>query len=254
MSKHLKYLLAVGLLCLAPLVKADLQTLQTLHEIRSEGYKAATYLLIDNNLYQRVREPGHREAYHEALDGMDSRIRQIDNPSDLRTVFDQFTGMIRDLENQPEDEAHYNLATVNRIMQTHAQLDEVLAERYAEHADLADERLAVLHQQSLETNQILLLYQNNMFSSIGVYFMDTHEGIFSDMNASIVERFSTMRSLLPEQAAAISQLDQQYSFIQPRLITYYQDWVPTIAAFYLLRNTDTLNNLAREQLRISTTG
>ncbi|TVP91143.1 MAG: hypothetical protein EA348_04665 [Pseudomonadaceae bacterium] len=249
MSKHLKYLLAVGLLCLAPLVKADLQALQTVHEIRSDGFKAATYLLIDNNLYERVREPGNREAYREALNGMDTGIRDIGNPSELRSIFDQFTRMIRELENQPEDEAHFNLATVNSIMQTHAEIDQMLAERYAEHADLADERLQTLHQQSLETNQILLLYQNNMFSSIGVYFMETHEGIFSAMDASIVERFETLRGLLPEQDAAITRLNQQYGFIQPRLITYYQDWVPTIAAFYLLRNTDTLNNLAREQIR-----
>lgn len=249
MSKHLKYLLAVGLLCLAPLVKADLQTLQTVHEIRSEAFKAATYLLIDNNLYERVREPGNRESYREALNGMDTRIRQLGNPSDLRSIFDQFTRMIRELENQPEDEAHFNLATVNSIMQTHAEIDQMLAELYAEHADLADERLQALHQQSLETNQILLLYQNNMFSSIGVYFMETHEGIFRAMDASIVERFTTLRNLLPEQDAAITRLNQQYGFIQPRLITYYQDWVPTIAAFYLLRNTDTLNNLAREQIR-----
>lgn len=254
MSKALKYLLTVGLLCLAQLAMADLQTLQTLHEARSEGYKAATYLLIDNNLYERVREPGNREAYREALSDMDSRIRQLGNPAEIRTAFDQFTRMISDLENQPEDEAHYNLATVNRIMQKHAELDKLLAAGYNELADQADEKLQALHQQSLETNQILLLYQNNMFSSIGVYFMEAREGIFNSMDASITQRFDTLNELFPEQRDAITRLGQQYEFIQPRLITYYQDWVPTIAAFYLLRNTATLNNLAREQIRAGNTG
>ncbi|MFA5678795.1 MAG: hypothetical protein WC953_10375 [Pseudomonas sp.] len=249
MTTYFKYVAFLLLLGLTAQVQADAQQAQNLHELRSEGYRAATFLLIDNNLYERIREPGNREAYNEALGNMERFLRQMENPSDLRTPYNQFVRLIRELETQTEDEAHYHLATVNQIMMTHAEFDKAVAARYAALAGEIDEALLALHQQSLETNQILLLYQNNMFSSIGVYFMETSEGIFRSIDASIVARADALKRLLPEKSAALQNLDKQYGFIQPRLLDHHTDWVPTIAAFYLIRNTQTLNQMARDQLQ-----
>ena len=250
MKTHLKYVLLLLFFGLTAQAQANAQLAQSFHELRSEGYRAATYLLIDNNLYERIREPGNRETYNEALSNMARSLRQLDNPSDLRTPYNQFVSLIRELETQTEDEAHYHLATVNRIMMAHAQFDKAIAAHYEEAAAAGiDEKLLALHQQSLETSQILLLYQNNMFSSIGVYFMETREGIFDSIDASITARAETLKDLLPELSATLQNLDKQYSFIQPRLLDHHSDWVPTIAAFYLTRNTNTLNQLARDQVR-----
>ena len=251
MKTYFKYVVLLLFLGLTAQAQADAQQAQNLHELRSEGYRAATYLLIDNNLYERIREPGNREAYNEALGNMERFLRQMDNPSDLRTPYNEFVRLIRELENQTDDEAHYHLATVNRIMMAHAAFDKAIAARYTALAGEIDPALLALHQQSLETSQILLLYQNNMFSSIGVYFMETSEGIFDSINASIVARADTLKQLLPDMSATLQNLDKQYSFIQPRLLDHHTDWVPTIAAFYLLRNTATLNQLARDQLQRS---
>src|SRR5690606_27320116 len=122
---------------------------------------------------------------------------------------------------------------------------------YASAAEGADERLLALHQQSLETNQILLLYQNNMFSSIGVYFMETSEGIFNTIDARITAPAATLRELLPDLEPTLQDLEKQYSFMQPRLINHHDHWVPTIATFYRLRNTKNLDQMARDQLRQS---
>ncbi|MEB3733850.1 hypothetical protein ULF88_06275 [Halopseudomonas pachastrellae] len=59
----MKRILVLPLLLIASLAHADPLRLQALHEFRSEGFEAGTYLLIDNNLYERVREPGNREIY-----------------------------------------------------------------------------------------------------------------------------------------------------------------------------------------------
>ena len=250
MKTHLKYVLLLLFFGLAAQAQANAQLAQSFHELRSEGYRAATYLLIDNNLYERIREPGNREAYNEALNNMERSLRQLDNPNDLRTPYNQFVSLIRELETQTEDEAHYHLATVNQIMMAHAQFDKAIAARYEETAAAGiDEKLLALHQQSLETSQILLLYQTNMFSSIGVYFIETSEGIFRNIDASIIARAATLKDLLPELTATLQNLDKQYSFIQPRLLDHHSDWVPTIAALYLTRNTATLNQLARDQVR-----
>ena len=250
MKTYLKYVFLL-LLGLTVHAQADTQLAQSLHELRSEGYRAATYLLIDNNLYERIREPGNREAYNDALSNMDRSLRELNNPSDLRTPYNQFVRLIRELENQTKGEAHYHLATVNQIMMSHAALDKAIAARYNEAAEGVDQTLLALHQQSLETNQILLLYQNNMFSSIGVYFMETSEGIFDNLDASITARAANLKELLPSLSDTLEDLDKQYEFIQPRLLNHHSDWVPTIAAFYLLRNTKTLNQLAKEQAQQS---
>lgn len=249
MALHLKRFLILTLLCLTPLAHADLQRLQTLHEVRSEGYTAGTYLLIDNNLFERVREPGNREAYNRALGNISQLLQALGNPPELSTPFASFQLLIRELEALGEEEAHYNLATVNRIMQAHGEFDLAAANAYEQAAVDMPADLLTLHKQSLETSQILMLYQNNMFSSVGVYFLENQEGLFDILDASLLARSADLKGLYPEQADTFSRLDKQYDFIQPRLKNPLSDWVPTIAAFYLQRNVQTLNNLAREAVR-----
>ncbi len=248
MLLRLKGLIVLTLLCLAPLAHANLQQLQTLHEFRSAGYTVGTYLLIDNNLFERIREPGNRETYREALSQMENLLRQMDSPTRLRAPFDAFVDLIRELEALPGEEAHYGLATVNRIMMAHGALDKATATMYDELKDGAGEDLLTLHRQSIETSQILTLYQNNMFSSIGVYFLVNEEGLFDTLDQSIVSRSEQLKKLYPDQSGALSRMEKQYQFIQPRLQNPLYDWVPTIAAFYLQRNIETLNNMAREQI------
>lgn len=249
MVLHLKRFLVLMLLCLAPMAHADLQRLQALHELRSEGYTAGTYLLIDNNLFERVREPGNREEYNRSLATMSQLLQQLGNPTELSTPFANFQLLIRELEAMGDTEAHYNLATVNRIMQAHGEFDTAVASAYEEASIDMPADLLALQKQSLETSQILLLYQNNMFSSVGVYFLENQEGLFDILDASILARSTELKGLYPEQAETFSRLDKQYDFIQPRLKNPLSDWVPTIAAFYLQRNVQTLNNLARDVAR-----
>jgi hypothetical protein len=251
MLTHLKHFLGLALLCFAFQAQADVKKLQTLHELRSEGYSAAIYLLLDNNLFERVREPEHREAYNNAMANMEKLMHSMGNPMELRMPYDEFLRLVRVLENQAEDEAHYHLATVNQIMMAHAAVDTAIARHYEANKQGAPEKLLALHQQSLDTNQILLLYQNNMFSSVGIYFVEPEEGLFNTMNARIVERATQLHSLFPEQAQTLNQLDKQYRFIQPRLLNYGEGWVPTIATFYLLRNAGALNEMSRQEASAS---
>lgn len=253
MALQLSRLILLALFCFAPLVAqaVDLQRLQAMHEFRSQGYTAATYLLIDNNLYEKIREPENRIRYNEALSNMDAALRTLGMPAELSALKANLQLTIRELEGQPEEEAHFNLSTVNRIMQIHGQLDRMAANEYAGMTEGAPAELLTLHAQSLEISQILLLYQNNMFSSVGVYFMDNEDGMFTMLDNRITERAGELRKLFPDLQARFERLDKQYDFIRPRLLKYYEDWVPSMAAFYLQRNTRILDELSREQVRVS---
>lgn len=251
MQMHLKHILVLPLLLIASLTHADPLRLQALHEFRSESFEAGTYLLIDNNLFERVREPGNRESYNTALRRMDALLRQMDDQRTLRPLYNDFVALIRELEAMPDDQAHYSLATVNRIMMAHGKLENAAAELYNAETVDAPADLQALHRQSIDTNRILLLYQNNMFSSVGVYFLPNKEGLFDELDARINTGSGELKSLLPEHKATFDQLDKQYSFIQPRLINHHADWVPTIAAFYLSKNTQALDDLAREKANLT---
>jgi len=252
MVLHLKRILVLALLFLAPLAHADIQRLQQLHEFRSQGFLAGTYLLIDNNLFERVREPGNREIYRDALGNMDSLLRQMGDPGDLRPLYNDFVGLVRELEQLPEGEqAYYGLATVNRIMMAHGKLENAAAELYNAETEGSAAPLLALHNQSIETSRILLLYENNMFSSVGVYFIQTQEGIFNTLDARIKEGSAELKTLLPNHQDTFNQLDKQYGFIEPRLINHHTDWVPTIAAFYLRKNIETLDTLSSEQANLA---
>ena len=62
MKTYFKYVVLLMFLGLAAQAQANAQLAQSLHELRSEGYRAATYLLIDKNLYERNPEPGNTAA------------------------------------------------------------------------------------------------------------------------------------------------------------------------------------------------
>lgn len=252
MAQQLSRLLMLALLCLAPLAAqaVDLQRLQALHEYRMHGYTAATYLLIDNNLYEKIREPANRQRYNDALRSMDTILRELGMPDDLAALKGNLQLVIRELEGQPEEEAQLRLSTVNRIMQVHGQLDRLAAMRYAEAAEGAPETLLTLHTQALETSQILLLYQNNMFSSVGVYFLENQDGMFSMLDTSISERAARLRSQFPDLKSDFDRIDRQYAFMRPRLLNFHEDWVPSMAAFYLARNVSAINEISREQARV----
>ncbi|KKN60566.1 hypothetical protein LCGC14_0530610 [marine sediment metagenome] len=252
MVLHLKRILVLALLFMAPLAHADIQRLQQLHEFRSQGFLAGTYILIDNNLFERVREPGNREIYREALGDMDSLLRQMGDPGELRPLYNDFASLTRELEQLPEGEqAYYGLATVNRIMMAHGKLENAAAELYNAETTDAPAPLLALHKQSTEISRILLLYENNMFSSVGIYFIQAQEGVFDTLDARISEGSAELKSLLPDHQDTFNQLDKQYSFIQPRLINHHTDWVPTIAAFYLHKNIETLDTLSSEQASLA---
>lgn len=252
MVLHLKRILVLALLLIAPFANADIQRLQQLHEFRSQGFLAGTYILIDNNLFERVREPGNREIYRDAMGNMDSLLRQMGDPGELRPLYNDLVSLTRELEELPEGEqAHYGLATVNRIMMAHGKLENAAAELYNKETEGVPASLLALHTQSIETSRILLLYENNMFSSVGVYFIQTQEGIFDILDAQIAQGSTELKTLLPGHLDTFNQLDKQYSFIQPRLINHHTDWVPTIAAFYLRKNVETLDNLSNEQASLA---
>lgn len=251
MKTRLHNLLALLLLAFAVQVQASAPIAQSLHEFRTDGYRAATYLLIDNNLFERIRDPSNQESYNAALSSMQQQLQLMNDPAELRAPFNELTSLIRELENQSTEEAHYHLATINRIMMAHANLDKAAAALYATQAADLSETLQSLNQQSLDISQILLLYQNNMFSSIGVYFIEPGEKLFQNIDARIIGRSDTLKTLLPSMNTTLNELDKQYRFIQPRLINHMSDWVPSIAAFYLLRNVETLNDISRDQLRLS---
>jgi len=252
MVLHLKRFLVLAFLFMASLAHADIQRLQQLHEFRSQAFLAGTYILIDNNLFERVREPGNSEIYRDALGNMDSLLRQMGEPGDLRQLYNDFVGLVRELEQLPEGEqAHYGLATVNRIMMAHGKLENAAAELYSAETEGASTPLLALHGQSTETSRILLLYENNMFSSVGVYFIPAQDGIFDTLDARIKQGSAELKTLLPDHQDTLSQLDKQYGFIEPRLINHHTDWVPTIAAFYLRKNIETLDNLASEQANLA---
>ncbi|POB01836.1 hypothetical protein [Halopseudomonas oceani] len=251
MPTLLKRLLVLPLLLIASLSHADPQQLQQLHEFRSEAFKAGTYLLIDNNLYERVREPGNREIYNGALQQMDSLLRQMNNPGNLRQLYSDFVKLIRELEDLPDGEEYYSLATVNRIMMAHGKLENAAAELYEAEVPGSPANLVALQRQSIDISRILLLYENNMFSSVGVYFLPSREGLFGELDTRISEGSNQLKQLMPDHKDTFDRLDKQYSFIQPRLINYHSDWVPTIAAFYLTKNTQTLDDLSREQASLA---
>jgi len=103
------------------------QRCRPLHELRSERHTTGTYCLTTTKLFERVRgNPANRRGVQPCAWAISSRILQeLGNPSELARPFANFQSLIlASWKQQGEDEAHYNLATVNRHQwQAHGAFD-----------------------------------------------------------------------------------------------------------------------------------
>lgn len=239
-------LMAVTLLFLIALPAwAEIGDGQRLHVIRSNGFLLASNLLVYFNNHDPAStfSPEARETYHASLGNLQKLIKEVPDNRELAGALQSLEYAIGQLEQQPEDTYELYARWINPVLRAHAELERAAAAAYSA-TNEADPATSSLHQQNIDIGRMLLLYETQAFTNLGIFAMDYHEGSFQEIDQRITSRQATLHELLPGSGDALDKIWTDYHFIRPQLLSRDQQVVSRSATIYLGKSMSRLDGLA----------
>lgn len=227
---------------------SETDTSQRLHAIRSNGFLLTANLLVYFNNHDPAStfSPDAREAYHASLGSLQKLIKDVpDNPK-LASALQSLEYAIGQLERQPEDTYGLYARWINPVLRAHAELEKAAEAAYRE-AGAADPATIALHQQSLDIGRMLLLYETQAFTNLGIFAMEYHEGSFQEVDERITSRHAKLLELHPGSVEALDKIWTDYNFIRPRLLSLDKQVVSRSATIYLGKSIKRLDGLAADR-------
>lgn len=233
------------LLAFASSAWADPAVAQRLHEIRTHGFSLCSNLLVyfNNHDPDATFDPDAKDAYQQDLSHLQRLVDSIPENMEVAGSLKRIKSAIEQLEQQPKDVYEQYSRLINPILREHGVFDKAVEAAYAT-AHSAEPTTDNLHQQSLDTSRMLLLYETQAFIGLGIFSIEFHEDTFQEIDQRIDSRHAMLIELLPHLKGDLEKIRTDYNFIRSRLLSPEQKLVPRSAAIYLGRSVTRLNSLA----------
>ncbi|MNZ59309.1 hypothetical protein D3C78_773420 [compost metagenome] len=189
-------------------------------------------------------DPEAKAAYQQNLTHLQQMVDDLPENAEIANSLNKIKSAIDHLEQQPKDAYEQYSRLINPILREHGVLDKAAEAAYG-NSSSEDPTTDSLHQQSLDTSRMLLLYETQAFIGLGIFSIEFHEDTFQEIDQRINSRHATLIELLPHLKSDLEKIRTDYNFIRPRLLSPGQTIVSRSAAIYLGRGVTHLNNLAK---------
>lgn len=200
------------------------------HAIHSAAFKVCSNLVLYYSSGGYGGAIRNLEAYRAGMAWLREQGERSGD-SALQAPLRQMNEQIAMLERNGDIDRLLKPRWVIQTLQAQAQLGNHLAERYA--GLDGSPGLLLLHEQSLDVNRILLMYQIRAFGSLAIYFMEVGEGTPQHLDARVIERFRQLATRLPERAQEFGELERRYRYIRPRPLDGNGNQLAAGAEYYL---------------------
>lgn len=240
-------ILAVALLLLPVMARAESSVAQQLHEIRTHGFMLCANLLVyfNNQDPAAAFDPAVREAYRRSLRELDTLAASVGDKPGIAAALQGLKTSITELEQQPESARLLYTSSLNPVLHAQNDLDKAAAAAYLEAGETAP-TVANLHQMSLDMSRILLLYQGKGFSNIGIHSVEGDEHSYNRIDARIDSAHENLGQLAPDIETTLNEVWRNYTFVRQKLKTNGEAVVSRSASMYLGKGVEMLNLLARK--------
>lgn len=214
-----------------------------LQQLRNLGFSVCASVLVQFNDYEEGVDPRRPEAYHADLASMRQIAERLQATPEL-VLIDAMQRQVAELEALPRRGTNRYGHGLEALLKLQAQLDQKLAERYAEQAPDTPATTQALHALALDTGRMLLLYQARTFILLPKHTLDISEETNRQIDARIGNGFQQLAAATPELIAQLAPIQRRYQFVRDKLINFQQNWAPSGVALYLDRNIRDLDRLA----------
>lgn len=217
---------------------------QRLQSIRSNGFLLASNLLVFYNYRDAAAAfaPEAREAYRANLAELQREVGALPGEPQLGQALRDVEDAIVQLEKQPEDPRGHYPRWLNAVLRAHGELEKHAAALYT--TANPDAGLAALNAQSVDIGRLLLLYETQAFSGLGIFIGDFHDGSLVELDARVAQRHTTLLEQQPDSAALLGRVWTDYQFVRPGLLDPARGVASRSASRYLGKSMGRLDQLA----------
>lgn len=207
---------------------------QSVIEARMIALDSLGSLLMFFNPSFKNQDPALQTRYQQGFQMLTIWASNTGQSGNVRRHLDSINKHISALEQEPDEYAHLRPVWINKTVQSHAQLEKLLASKDKESSG------DVFNRLSLYLAMQNVAYQTATFSSINMLLMDGRLDIMEVLDEKITADINQMISAT--DAEWVRKLQTRYLFIRGRLVGHQENWVPNLVAYYYHNMLDLLTS------------
>lgn len=225
--------------------RADIQSIQYLHEVSNNAYLFTASMMVYFNPKDRTPDERSLTAAFGAINVMDTKITQLGNPPDMRMPLDEMNSIFLTLEKTKRAQSAIFPEKIQRVLQLNKQLQEAVAKTYNAEMTANPSPMGLLNEQSQTIARLLMDYQLRRYPLEDKTAFALDPAQLPVIDKQIDENFALLIKKYPANADYLEPAYKNYRFVRKQLLQ--SKGRPNGGAeFYITRTVIDLDDLATQ--------
>ena len=225
--------------------RADIQSIQYLHEVSNNAYLFTASMMVYFNPKDRTPDERSLTAAFGAINVMDTKITQLGNPPEMRKPLDEMNSIFLTLEKTKRAQSEIFPGKVQRLLELNKQLQEAVAKTYNAEMTANPSPMGLLNEQSQAIARLLMDYQLRRYplEDKAAFALDPAQ--LPVIDKQIDDNFGLLIKRYPANADYLEPAYKNYRFVRKQLLQ--SKGRPNGGAeFYITRTVIDLDDLATQ--------
>ena len=225
--------------------RADIQSIQYLHEVSNNAYLFTASMMVYFNPKDRTPDERSLTAAFGAINVMDTKITQLGNTSDMRTPLDEMNSIFLTLEKTKRRDSAIFPEKIQRVLELNKQLQDAVAKTYNAEMTANPSPMGLLNEQSQTIARLLMDYQLRRYPLEDKTAVALDPAQLPAIDKQIDENFALLIKKYPANADYLEPAYKNYRFVRKQLLQ--SKGRPNGGAeFYITRTVIDLDDLATQ--------
>lgn len=223
--------------------RADIQSIQYLHEVSNNAYLFTASMMVYFNPKDRTPDERSLTAAFGAINVMDTKVTQLGNPPEMRKPLDEMNSIFLTLEKTKRAQSAIFPEKIQRVLQLNKQLQDAVAKSYNAEMTANPSPMGLLNEQSQTIAHLLMDYQLRRYPLEDKTAFALDPAQLPVIDQQIDENFVLLIKKYPANADYLEPAYKNYRFVRKQLLQ--SKGRPNGGAeFYITRTVIDLDDLA----------
>jgi hypothetical protein len=225
--------------------RADIQSIQYLHEVSNNAYLFTASMMVYFNPKDRTPDERSLTAAFGAINIMDTKITQLGNPPEMRKPLDEMNSIFLTLEKTKRAQSAIFPEKIQRVLELNKQLQDAVSKIYNAEMTANPSPMGLLNEQSQTIARLLMDYQLRRYPLEDKTAFALDPAQLPAIDKQIDENFVLLIKKYPANADYLEPAYKNYRFVRKQLLQ--SKGRPNGGAeFYITRTVIDLDDLATQ--------